>query len=70
MLGLRCYAGFSLTVASRRSAAHLSGFSCCGTWAPGRVGSALQLLGSRAQAQLWRAGLVALQHVGSSWARD
>ena len=30
----------------------------------------LQLAGSRAQAQLWRMALVALQHVESSWTRD
>ena len=41
------------------------GFSTCGTRAP-----QLWLVGSRAQAQqLWRLGLVAPQHVGSSWTR-
>ena len=30
----------------------------------------LQLAGSRAHAQLWRMGLVALQHTESSWTRD
>ena len=55
------------------------GLSCCWAWTLGYVGFSswgmwvqkLQLLGSRAQAQqLWHAGLVALQHVGSSWVRD
>ena len=41
------------------------GFSSCGMRA-----QQLWLTGSRAQAQwLWRMGLVALQHVGSSWTR-
>ena len=59
--------GFSLwcllllwSTGSRRS-----GFSSCGTWAP-----QLWLTGSRAQAQqLWRTGLVAPWHVGSSQTR-
>ena len=63
---LRC-SGFSLswllllqTTGSRRA-----GFSSCGTWA-----QQLWLAGSRAQAQqLWRTGLVAPWHVGSSRAR-
>ena len=42
------------------------GFSSCGTWA-----QQLWLVGSRAQAQqLWRTGLVAPRHVGSSGTRD
>ena len=42
------------------------GFSSCGTWA-----QQLWLAGSRVKAQqLWRTGLVAPQHVGSSWTRD
>ena len=42
------------------------GFSSCGTRA-----QQLWLVGSRAQAQqLWRTGLVAPWHVGSSWIRD
>ena len=41
-------------------------FCSCGTWA-----QQLWLPGSGAQAQeLWHTGLVALQHVGSSWIRD
>ena len=57
---------------------HCGGFSCCGAWALGTQASVvvarglqqLWLAGSRAQAQqLWRTGLVALRHVGSSWAR-
>ena len=40
-------------------------FSSCSTWAQW-----LWLLGSRTQTQqLWCTGLVALQHVGSSWTR-
>ena len=42
-----------------------AGFSSCGTWA-----QQLWLMGSRAQAQqLWRKGLCALQHVGTSQTR-
>ena len=42
------------------------GFSSCNTWA-----QQLRLLGSRAQAQqLWRMGLAALWHVGSSPTKD
>ena len=56
-----------------------SGLSCCGAWALGRLGCGscgmwareFRLPGSRAQVQqLWHIGLGALQHVGSSWARD
>ena len=61
-------AGFSLrwlfllqSMGSRRA-----GLSSCGTW-----GQQLWLMGSRAQAsQLWRTGLAAPRHVGSSWTRD
>ena len=60
-------------------ASHCSGFSCCRGQARGHAGFSsfstwaqeLWLPGSRAQAQyLWCTGLVALQHVGSSWIRD
>ena len=34
------------------------------------IGSAVTTAGSRAQAQLWRTGLAAPGHVGSSWTRD
>ena len=44
----------------------LAGFSNCGTWA-----QLPWFSGSKAQAQqLWPMGLVAPQHVGSSWTRD
>ena len=81
MLGLHCWAGFSL-------AAQVGGHSCCSVagfsvlWllvAKHRLwgtqasviatlwAQQLQLPGSRAQAQyLWHSGLVASQHVGSS----
>ena len=39
---------------------HSGGFSCCGAWAPGSLGSVA----------LWHVGLVALWHVGSSQFRD
>ena len=45
------------------------GFSCCGAWAVGRLG--FGSCGSRdlgCRLNSW--GLVALQHVGSSWTRD
>ena len=65
-LQLRCV-GFSLRwllLLWSTGSRHM-GFSSCGTWA-----QQLWLVGSRAQAQqLWRTGLVAPQHVGSSWAR-
>ena len=59
-------------------ASHCGGFSCCGArslgaWASVVVAHGLQqlwLVGSRAQAQqLWRTGLVAPRHVGSSRTR-
>ena len=59
-------------------ASYSSGFSCCGAWALGCMGFSscgtwsqqFWLMGSREQAQqLWHMGLVALQHVGSSWTR-
>ena len=54
----------SFLVQSRGSRVH--GFTSCSRWAQW-----LWLLGSRVQAQyLQRTGLVALQHVGSSWTRD
>ena len=56
-------AGFSLVAAS-------GGISCCGARALGARAQQLWLKGSRAQAQyLWRTGLVAPQHVGSSGTR-
>ena len=49
---------------------HCGGLSCCGAWALGTRAQQLWLEGSRAQAQqLWRKGLVAPQHVGSSQTR-
>ena len=59
-------AGFSLRwlLLLWRMGSRRAGFSSCGTWA-----QQLWLAGSRAQArQLWRTGLVAPWHVGSSWA--
>ena len=50
----------------RMQALECTGFSSCGVWA-----QQLQCTGSGAQAQqLWRAGLVAPWHVGSSRTRD
>ena len=81
VLGLCCCAGFPLVAESRGysscrvQASHCGGFSRCGAQALGHRGfrsrhtqaQELQLPGSGAQAQwLWRTGLVALQHVGSS----
>ena len=63
---LRCE-GFSLRwlLLSRSMGSRHTGFSSCGTWA-----QQLWLVGSRAQAQqLWRMGLVAPRHVGSSQTR-
>ena len=67
-------------------ASHCSGFSCCGAralgmWASvvvacglsscGQRAQQLWLTGSRVQTQqLWRTGLVAPRHVGSSWTRS
>ena len=43
---------------------------CCRAWALGSGASVVWLAGSRVQAQyLWRVGLVALRHVGSSQTR-
>ena len=63
---LRCV-GFSLwwLLLLRSTGSRCAGFSSCGTRA-----QQLCLVGSRAQAQqLWRTGLVAPRHVGSSRAR-
>ena len=50
---------------------HFGGFSCCVARALERTGSERQVLGSGAQAQyLWRTGLVAPRHLGSSQTRD
>ena len=54
-------------------ASHCGDFSCCGaralgTWGSVVVARRLSSCGSQAQ-QLWRTGLVALQHVGSSRTR-
>ena len=67
-LGLRCCArAFSSCCAW---ASHCGGFSCCGERALGTRAQQLWLAGSRMQAQqLWRTGLVALRHVGSSRTR-
>ena len=61
-------AGFSLSwlLLLQSTGSRHVGFSSCGMWA-----QQLWLAGSRAQAQqLWRMGLVALRHVGSSLTRD
>ena len=63
---LRCV-GFSLQwlLLLRSTGSRCTGFSSCGMWA-----QQLQLMGSRVQAQqLWRRGLVAPRHVGSSRTR-
>ena len=63
---LQC-AGFSLPwlLLLQSTGSRHAGFSSCGTWA-----QQLLLAGSRAQAQqLWRTGLVAPRHVGSSLTR-
>ena len=63
---LQC-AGFSLRwlLLLRSTGSRRMGFSSCGTWA-----QYLWLVGSRAQAQqLWRMGLVAPWHLGSSRTR-
>ena len=60
-------AGFSLSwlLLLRSTGSRRAGFSSCGMWT-----QQLWLAGSRAQAQqLWRMGLVAPRHVGSSRAR-
>ena len=60
--------GFSLQwlLLLQSTGSRCAGFSSCGTWA-----QQLWLVGFRAQAQqLWRTGLVALQHVASSQTRD
>ena len=60
-------AGFSLRwlLLLRSTGSRCVGFSSCGSWA-----QQLWLAGSRAQAQqLWRTGLVAPRHVGSSRTR-
>ena len=76
-LGLYCCV--QATLCCGAWASHCGGFSCCSTWALGHTGFSscgmqaqqLWLAGSRAQAQqLWHTGLVAPQHVGSSWTRD
>ena len=52
-------------------ASHCSDFSWCRAWLQGAQAQWLWLLGSSAQAQCsWCTGLVAPQHVGSSWIRD
>ena len=61
------WAGFSLRwlLLLRSMGSRCMGFSSCGTWV-----QQLWLAGSRVQAQqLWHMGLVAPQHVGSSWTR-
>ena len=60
--------GFSLTwfLFLRSTGSRCTGFRSCGAQA-----QQLRLVGSRAQAQqLWRTGLIALWHVGSSRTRD
>ena len=76
VLGLCCCSGFSLVV-ERGSyslviwAFHCGDFSCCGTQALGCVGSAVAPPGLWSTGSLlWRKGLVALRHVGSSWIRE
>ena len=85
MLGLCCSVGFpgcseqGLLSSWGTQASHCGGFSCCGSWALGQAGFSscgvwaqqLWLPGCRAQAQkLWCTGLVAPQHLGSSWIGD
>ena len=63
------FAGFSpqWLLLLRSMGSRCVGFSSCGTRASVVVARGLSSCGSRAQAQqLWRTGLVALQHVGSS----
>ena len=85
-LGLCCHAWAfpqlqraGATLRCGAQASHCGGFSCCraralGAWASVVVARGFQqlwLAGSRAQAQqLWRKGLVAPRHVGSSQTRD
>ena len=65
------------TLCCGAQASHCGGFSCCGARALerrlssyGTLTQQLWLAGSRVQAQqLWRTGLVALRHVGSSRTR-
>ena len=84
VLGLPCWEGFSLAAPSGGyslvavQASQCRGVSCRGAWALRHKGFSscsmwalqVQLLGSRAQVQLWRAGFVAPWHVGSSQIRD
>ena len=58
--------GAGVTLCCSAQASHCSGFSCCAEHGLHQ----LWLAGFRAQAQqLWHRGLVAPQHVGSSWTR-
>ena len=76
VLGLRyCTRAFSSCQLQRAGAilrwgaraSHCGGFSCLGARALGAWAQQLRLAGSRAQAhQLWRTGLVAPRHAGSS----
>ena len=73
-LGLCCCAWAFLqswragaTLRCSAQASHCGGFSYCEAWALGTWAQQLWLMGSREQAQeLWRMGLVAPRHVGSS----
>ena len=52
-------------------ASHCSGFSCCGAQALEHQASVVVALGLYAQTRkLWHMGLVAPQHMESSWTRD
>ena len=52
-------------------ASHCDSFSSYSAWPPSVWAWKLWLPGSRAQfQQMWPAGLVAPQHVGSSWTRN
>ena len=76
-LGLCCCAWAFLqswragaTLRCSAQASHCGGFSYCKAWALGTWAQQLWLMGSREQAQqLWRMGLVAPRHVGSSRTR-
>ena len=76
MLGLHCCESLSLIVviggySLGRQVSHCSGFLLRSTGSRAHGLPLLWFPGSRAQAQwLWHMGLVALQHMGSFWARD
>ena len=70
MLGLPCYAGFSLVVVSGGCSV-VAVYRLLSAVALRHMHSALWRPGSRAQAQyLWPLGFVAPRYVGSSWISD